>query len=80
VVWLLSRCHGHFSFNKSLKSPEVFFEFWLALAVGTRVVVIVATALVPIVAAAAASVLFALATDGIILGVGFVFFISPGGG
>jgi hypothetical protein len=47
---------------------------WLALAVGTRVVV-VATALVPVVAAAAARVLFALATDGIVLGVGFVFFI-----
>jgi hypothetical protein len=51
---------------------------WLVLAVGTRVVVVVATALVPVVAAAAASVLFALATDGIVLGVGLVFFISPG--
>jgi hypothetical protein len=35
--------------------------------------------LVPVVAAATASVLFALATDGIILGIGFVFFIRPGG-
>jgi hypothetical protein len=52
---------------------------WLALAVGTRVVVVVATALVPVVAAATARVLFALATDGIVLGVGFVFFIRPGG-
>jgi hypothetical protein len=51
---------------------------WLALAVGTRVVV-VATALVPVVAAAAARVLFALATDGVVLGVGLVFFISLGG-
>jgi hypothetical protein len=50
---------------------------WLALAVGTRVVVVVATALVPVVAAATARVLFALATDGIVLGVGFVFFIWP---
>jgi hypothetical protein len=51
---------------------------WLALAVGTRVVVVVATALVAVVAAAAASVLFALAADGVLLGVGRVFFISPG--
>jgi hypothetical protein len=35
--------------------------------------------LVPVVAAAAARVLFAVATDGVILGVGLVFFISPGG-
>jgi hypothetical protein len=48
---------------------------WLALAVGTRVVVVVATALVPVVATTAARVLLALATDGIILGVGLVFFI-----
>jgi hypothetical protein len=52
---------------------------WLALAVGTRVVVVVATTLVPVVAVATASVLFAFATDGIILGVGFVFFVRPGG-
>jgi hypothetical protein len=51
---------------------------WLALAVGTRVVVAVATALVPVVAAAASLVLLALATDGIVLGVGLVFFISLG--
>jgi hypothetical protein len=34
--------------------------------------------LVPVVAAATARVLFALATDGIVLGVGFVFFVGPG--
>jgi hypothetical protein len=51
---------------------------WLALAVGTQVVV-AATALVPVVAAAAARVLFALATDGVVLGISLVFFISPGG-
>jgi hypothetical protein len=27
---VLSRCHGHFSFNKSLKPPEVFFELSFA--------------------------------------------------
>jgi hypothetical protein len=52
---------------------------WLALVVGTRVVVVVAAiALVPVVAAAAARVLLVLATDGIVLGVGLVFFIRPG--
>jgi hypothetical protein len=51
---------------------------WLALVVRTRVVVVVATALVPVVAAAAARVLLALATDGIVLGVSFVFFIRLG--
>jgi hypothetical protein len=51
---------------------------WLGLAVGTRVIVVVATTMVPVVAAAAARVLFALATDGIVLGVGFVFLIRPG--
>jgi hypothetical protein len=51
---------------------------WLAFAVGTRVVVVVvvaATALVRVAAAAAALVLLALATDGVVLGVGLVFFI-----
>jgi hypothetical protein len=53
---------------------------WLALVVGTRVVVVVvAIALVPVVAAAAAIVLLVLATDGIVFGVGFVFFIRSGG-
>jgi hypothetical protein len=51
---------------------------WLALAVGNRVVV-AATALVPVVVAVAARVLFALATDGVVLGVSLVFFISLGG-
>jgi hypothetical protein len=54
---------------------------WLALAVGTRVVVVVgvvATALVRIVAAVAALVLLGLATDGVVLGVGLVFFIRLG--
>jgi hypothetical protein len=50
---------------------------WLALANGTRVVV-AATALVPVVAAAATRVLFALAADGVVLGIGLVFFISLG--
>jgi hypothetical protein len=35
--------------------------------------------LVPFVATAAARVLFALAADGVVLGVSLVFFISPGG-
>jgi hypothetical protein len=52
---------------------------WLALAIGTRVVVVVvATALVPVVAATAARVLLVLATDGVVLGVAFVFFIRSG--
>jgi hypothetical protein len=53
---------------------------WIALAVGTRVVVtvVVATALVPVVAAAAARVLLFLATDGVVLGIGLVFFIRLG--
>jgi hypothetical protein len=48
---------------------------WLALAIRTRVVV-VATALVPVVAAAAAHVLFAIAADSVVLGVGLVFFVG----
>jgi hypothetical protein len=51
---------------------------WLALAIGTRVVV-AATALVPVIVAVAARVLLALATDVIVLGISLVFFISPGG-
>jgi hypothetical protein len=51
---------------------------WLALAIRTRVVVAV-TALVPVVVAVAARVLLALATDGVVLGVSLVFFISLGG-
>jgi hypothetical protein len=91
VVWLPSRCHGHFSFSKSFEAARgllrVVFRraldshdsvVWLALAIGTRVVV-AATALVPVVVAVAARVLLALATDGVVLGVSLVFFISPGG-
>jgi hypothetical protein len=51
---------------------------WLTLSVGTRVAIVVVTALVPVAAAAAARVLFSLAADGVVLGVGLVFFISPG--
>jgi hypothetical protein len=52
---------------------------WLSLAIRTRVIV-VATALVPVVVVVvAARVLLALATDGVILSVGLVLFISPGG-
>jgi hypothetical protein len=50
---------------------------WLALAIGTRVIV-AATALVPVVVDVAARVLLALATDGVVLGVSLVFFISLG--
>jgi hypothetical protein len=46
--------------------------FWLALAIGIRVVA-AATALVPVVVVVAARVLLALATDGVILGVSLVF-------
>jgi hypothetical protein len=60
-------------FRRALDSRDSVV--WLALAVGTRVV-LAATTLVPVVAAVVARVLFALATDDVILGVGFVFFIS----
>jgi hypothetical protein len=50
---------------------------WLALAVRTRVVVVLATSLVPIVVVAAARVVLALATKGIVLGVCLVFFVGP---
>jgi hypothetical protein len=63
-------------FRKALDSCDSVV--WLALAIGTRVV-IAATALVPVVVAVAARVLLALATDGVVLGVSLVFFISPGG-
>jgi hypothetical protein len=51
---------------------------WLARAIGTRVVV-AATTLVPVVVAVAARVLLAIATNGVVLGVSLVFFISLGG-
>jgi hypothetical protein len=60
-------------FRRALDSRDSVV--WLALAVGTRVVVAV-TALVPVVVAVAARVLLALATDGVVLGVSLVFFIS----
>jgi hypothetical protein len=63
-------------FCRALDSRESVV--WLALAIGTRVVV-AATALVPVVVAVAARVLLALATDGVVLGVSLVFFISLGG-
>jgi hypothetical protein len=63
-------------FRRALDSRDSVV--WLALAIGTRVVV-ATTALVPVVVAAAARVLFALATDGVVLCISLVFFISPGG-
>jgi hypothetical protein len=63
-------------FHRALDSRDSVV--WLALAIGTRVVV-AATALVPIVVAVATRVLLALATDGVVLGVSLVFFISLGG-
>jgi hypothetical protein len=51
---------------------------WIAVVIGTRVVV-VATALVPVVVAVAARVLLALAMDGVVLGVSLVLFINLGG-
>jgi hypothetical protein len=51
---------------------------WLALAIRTRVVA-AATALVPVVVVVASRVLLALTTDGVVLGVSLVFFISLGG-
>jgi hypothetical protein len=50
---------------------------WLALAVRTRVVVVGATSLIPGVVVATARVLFALAANGVVLGVCFVFFVGP---
>jgi hypothetical protein len=50
---------------------------WLALAVRTRVVVVVATPLIPVVVVAAARILLALTADGIVLGVSLVFFVRP---
>jgi hypothetical protein len=63
-------------FRRALDSRDSVV--WLALAIGTRVVV-AATALVPVVVVVAARVLLALATNGVALGVSLVFLISPGG-
>jgi hypothetical protein len=75
-VFEAARCFLRVLLCRALDSRDSVV--WLALAVGTRVVVVVATALVPVVAAATARVLFSLATDGIVLGVGFVFFVGLG--
>jgi hypothetical protein len=50
---------------------------WLALAVRTRVVVVVATPLIPVVVVATVRVLLALAANGVVLGVSLVFFVGP---
>jgi hypothetical protein len=50
---------------------------WLALAVRTRVVVVVATPLIPVVVVAAARVFLALDTNGVVLGISLVFFVGP---
>jgi hypothetical protein len=63
-------------FRRALDSRDS--AVWLALAIGTRVVVGV-TALVPVVVAVATRVLLALAMDGVVLGVSLVFFIGLGG-
>jgi hypothetical protein len=63
-------------FRRELDSHDCVV--WLALAIRTRVVA-TATALIPAVVVVAARVLLALATNGVVLGVSLVFFISPGG-
>jgi hypothetical protein len=64
-------------FRRALDSCDCVV--WLALAIRTRVVA-VATALIPVVVVViAARVLLALATNGVVLGVSLVFFISPRG-
>jgi hypothetical protein len=62
-------------FRRALDSRDCVV--WLALAVRTRVVVVVATPLIPIVVVAAARVVLALAANGIVLGVHPVFFVGP---
>jgi hypothetical protein len=62
-------------FRKELDSCDCVF--WLALAVRTRLVVVVATPLILIVVVAAARVVLALAANGIVLGVFLVFFVGP---
>jgi hypothetical protein len=51
---------------------------WLALAIRTRVVV-AATTLIPVAVVVVARVMLALATNGVVLGLSLVFFISPEG-
>jgi hypothetical protein len=62
-------------FRRALDSRDCVV--WLALAIRTRVVA-AATALIPVVVVAT-RVLLALATNGVVLGVSLVIFISPGG-
>jgi hypothetical protein len=63
-------------FRKTLDSHDRVV--WLAFAIRTRVVV-AATTLVPAVVVVAARNLLALSTDGVVLGVSLVFFVSSGG-
>jgi hypothetical protein len=62
-------------FRRALDSPVCVV--WLALAVRTRVVVVVATPLIPVVVVAAARVLLALAANGVVLSVSLVLFVGP---
>jgi hypothetical protein len=61
-------------FRRALYSRDCVV--WLALAIRTRVVVIIATPVIPIVVFVAARVLHALAANSIILSVGLVFFVG----
>jgi hypothetical protein len=61
-------------FRRALDSHDCVV--WLALAIRTRVVVVV-TALIPVVIVAAARVLLALAANSIVLSVRLVFFTGP---
>jgi hypothetical protein len=89
---LPSICHEHFSFSKVFKAAggllRVVFRraldrrdcvVWLAFAIRTRVVVATTTLIPVVVVVVATRVLLALATNGVVLGVSLVFFISPGG-
>jgi hypothetical protein len=75
---VLEAAGGHLRvvFHRALDSHDCVV--WLALAIRTRVVVD-ATPLIPVVVVVATHVLLAPATDGVVLGVSLVFFISPGG-
>jgi hypothetical protein len=62
-------------FRRALYSRDCVV--WLALAIRTRVVVVVATPMIPVVIVAAARVLLALAANSIVLSVGLVLFVGP---
>jgi hypothetical protein len=63
-------------FRKALDSRDCVV--WLALALRTTVVIVVATPLISVVVVVAATrVLLALAANGVVLGVSLVFFIGP---